>query len=163
MIAVAQQACRRQLLCLIVDDPYPAEGYHAAVEGGVLLGLHVVLLDDAERCLVALLYGIHLVPRQCTVEVELPLVIDVADGYGIRIALVAQQSQGARRSPLQDGNTLFIGKLLTLAPHVPECTHNRYETMCLMSETVSGHPSRAAEAVHHASDREPPRHFSQFP
>ena len=82
IVAVAEHSGHFQLLMvpsrdiinivgpsLILDDVDSAESNHATEEGGVLLRLNIILLDDTERCLIALADGINLMASQSTMEV----------------------------------------------------------------------------------------------
>ena len=109
---------------LILDDVDSAESNHATEESCVLLRLNIILLNDTERRLIALADGINLMASQSTMEVKLPIVIDIADGNCIGIIVVAQQSQRASRGFLQYSYTLLFCKLLTLAPHFTKLTHS---------------------------------------
>ena len=54
---------------LILDDVDSAESNHATEESCVLLRLNIILLNDTERCLIALADGINLMASQSTMEV----------------------------------------------------------------------------------------------
>lgn len=100
VVPVAQQAGYGQLLLGVFHDVDVAEGYDTAEIGGVFLGLHLVLGNDAEGGLGAVSDGIDLMAAQGAVEIEVAVGIDVAEGDGIGIAAVAQQGQGAGRGLL---------------------------------------------------------------
>ena len=78
---------------LVLDDLDSAESNYATEEGGVLLRLNIILLDDTERCLIALADGINLMASQSTMEIQLTFVIDIADRNGIRIIIITQQAK----------------------------------------------------------------------
>ena len=69
IVAVAEHSGHFQLLVLVLDNADSAESNHATEEGGVLLRLNIILLDDTERCLIALADGINLMASQSTMEV----------------------------------------------------------------------------------------------
>ena len=96
------------------------EGYHTAVISGVFLRLNAVLLNDAERCLVARSDGIHLMACQGTVEIQPSVGIHIADGNSVWVATVTEESQCAGSGSLQYTDALFLRKLLALAPHSSE-------------------------------------------
>ncbi len=60
IVTVAKHTCHFQLLLLILDDVDSAESNHATKESGILLRLNIILLDDTERCFIALADGINL-------------------------------------------------------------------------------------------------------
>ena len=120
IVSVAQQTGSYKALRLVLDDTDATEGYDASVMRGVVFRLDQVLFDDAEARLVAGPDGIHLVTRQSAVEIEPPFGPDIAQGNGIGIAAVTQQSQGARRGPTQYFDAFPGGELLALAPHYTE-------------------------------------------
>ena len=69
IVTVAKHSGHFQLLMLIFNDVDSAESYHTTEEGGVLLRLNIILLDDTERCLGPLTDGINLMASQNTMEV----------------------------------------------------------------------------------------------
>ena len=69
IVAVAKHSGHFQLLMLVLDDVDSAESNHATEESCVLLRLNIILLDDTERCLIALADGINLMASQSTMEV----------------------------------------------------------------------------------------------
>lgn len=97
IIAVAKTADSLHLLFVVVDDVYASEADNGTEVGRVFLRLHVVLVDNRERSLVALADGVNLVPFQSRVEEQLPVVIDIAYGQGIRIATIAKKGERACR------------------------------------------------------------------
>ena len=90
IVAVAKHAGRLQFLLLILNDVDSAESYHTTEERGVLLWLDIILLDDTKGCLVTLTDSINFMASQGTVEVQLTLMINIADRNGIRIIIVTQ-------------------------------------------------------------------------
>ena len=52
---------------------------------------NIVLVDDTERCLVAVPDGINLMTTQSTMEVQFSIGIDITDGNRVGIAVVTQQ------------------------------------------------------------------------
>ena len=101
-----------------------AKCYHATEESGVLLRLHIILLDDAERSILTLADSIHLMTSQSTVEIQFSFMIYIADGNGIGIVIITKQCQCASSCFLQYSNALIVGKLLALTPHFTKLTHN---------------------------------------
>ena len=123
IVAVAQHSCGLPFLLFILNDMYSAEGDHTAEECGVLLWMHLILLYDTERSLVASPYGIHLMPAQCAVEIQFAIGIDITDGDGIGVAIVAKQRQSARSGFPQYLYALVLRQLLALAPHCSKLFH----------------------------------------
>jgi len=69
IVTVAEHSGCFQLLVFVLDDVDSTESNHATEEGGVLLRLNIILLDDTERCLIALENSINLMASQSTMEV----------------------------------------------------------------------------------------------
>ena len=69
IVAVAEHSGCFQLFVFVLDDVDSTESNHATEEGGLLLRLNIILLDDTERCLIALADGINLMASQSTMEV----------------------------------------------------------------------------------------------
>ena len=90
IVAVAKHSGHFQLLMLVLDDIDSAESNHTTEERGVLLWLDIILLDDTKGCLVTLADSINFMASQGTVEVQLTLMINIADRNGIRIIIVTQ-------------------------------------------------------------------------
>ena len=70
IVAVAQHTRHCQLFFIILDDMDSAESNHAAEEGCVFLWLNIILVDDAERNLVAVPDGINFMTSQSAVEIQ---------------------------------------------------------------------------------------------
>ena len=100
-----------------------AKGYHTAKFGRVLLWNYIILANHTERGLIAVPDGIDLMAAQCTMKIQLTIVIHITDGYGVWIAIVTQQSQRTRCGTLQDANRLCVRKLLANASHWSKFTH----------------------------------------
>ncbi len=85
IISVAEHSCHPQFFGLVINNVYLAKCYHTAVESGVFLGNHIVLVDDAKRCPGAALYGFDFMTGQRTVKVQPAVVVHVAQGDGVRM------------------------------------------------------------------------------
>ena len=90
VVSIPQPSGSGQSFLLILNDMDSPEGYHTPIEGGVFLWLHIIPLYNRERSLVTLPDGIHLMASQSTVEIQLPLVEDIADRHCVRIVIVTQ-------------------------------------------------------------------------
>ena len=72
-----------------------AERDDRAEVGGVILSVYRILRNDAERCLLVFSDGINLVAFQCAVEKDCSISINVTEGDGVGIIVVAKQGEGA--------------------------------------------------------------------
>ena len=95
IITIAEHIGCCQLFLFIADNVDSAECYYTAKEGGVLLRLHIILLDDTEGCFVRLEDSINFMSAQSAVEIQSSIIIYIADGYCIRIAIITKQCQCA--------------------------------------------------------------------
>ena len=78
IVTVAQHTGHFQLFCFILDDVDSAEGYHASEESSIFRGLNIILVDDTERCLVAVPDSINFVASQRTMKIQLTFMIGKA-------------------------------------------------------------------------------------
>ncbi len=124
IVSVAQQSGGGEFLTRIFNDTDTSESNDTAEECGVLLTMHLVLVDDAKRSLVVLADGISLMSLYGTVEVKATLMIDETDGDGVWIVVVSQQGEGARSGMLKNGDALLPGELLPVSAHGSEIAHN---------------------------------------
>ena len=79
-VPLGQQEQGVLLFLRILHDSDGAEGDGTAKIGGVLPGNHLVLVHHAEGGLGAGADSVQLVPAAGPVEIELPIVIDIAQG-----------------------------------------------------------------------------------
>ena len=70
IITIAEHIGCCQLFLFIADNVDSAECYYTAKEGGVLLRLHIILLDDTEGCFVRLEDSINFMSAQSAVEIQ---------------------------------------------------------------------------------------------
>ena len=103
------------LLILQLTDG--AEGDDAAVTGGIKRRHHIVLGNDTEGSLGAAGDGVQLVPGRGAVEIEPAPMIDIADGQGVRIALLPGQGQHAGRTGTENLLRLGLRQLLDFSAH----------------------------------------------
>ena len=94
-VALAQQTEGAQLLGIVGDDADAAEGNDTAVVGGVGGWLDIVTRHDTEGTAPVATDGINLVTFDSGMEVETAVGIDITEGYGIGIAVVARQGKYA--------------------------------------------------------------------
>ena len=116
----AQFGDGRALFSVAGEFTHAAEGYGAAVMGGELLGVDVIGVNYAEAGLVTGTYGVQLVPGLCTLHVYFAIVVCVADGHGVGIALVAEYGENAMTAALEYSPGLVFRKLLAVPAHFSE-------------------------------------------
>src|SRR5699024_8453350 len=88
-----------------------------AVVGGVLLGVDLILADDAEGDFAVSGDGVDLVAGGGAVEVDDAVLVDVAEGDGIGIAVVPGYGENAGGVLLENLFTRFSGKGLAAPSH----------------------------------------------
>lgn len=125
IITVAKKAKGTKFLFFITDDTYTPESNDATEVCGVFRRMDLITVNDAERSLIAMGNGFNLMSLQCRMEVELPIAIDIADGYRVGIAVCVEQGKGAGSVSLDHLNGLLLGELLALAAHRCEFGHGQ--------------------------------------
>ena len=105
------------LLPVVLQLPQPAEDDDAAVEGGVLQGRHLVLGHHTEGGLGLPAQGVQLVAAFGAVEVQLPLVVQVAQGHGVGVPVIPGEGQHPAAALFQNSLALGLGQGLALPAH----------------------------------------------
>jgi len=99
------------------------EGDNAAEIGGVLGRAHIVEIHDTEGYLTVAAEGIDLMSFHGGMEKEGPVSIDIAEGDGIGIAVVAADGKDAMGATGEDIEGFALGELLSDATHGTEILH----------------------------------------
>ena len=102
------------------EDPHRAKRDRAAVVGRKRFGHHHVLGDDAVRDLRVRTNAVELVTCESTMEVELAVLVDVAERDGVGVAVIARDRQNARGGGAQDFDGFGFGQGLLFSAHFSE-------------------------------------------
>ena len=116
----AEQPQRIKFFLLVFNDRYSSECYHASEVGSVFRWFHVILVNDAEGASAIASDGINFVSADSGMKEQLSILIDVADGDGIGITAITDESQNSRCGFLKNCDTFSRIKLLPMTAHGSE-------------------------------------------